>query len=350
MQTSLRKVKVMKEFTAYCPNAQIPFLTAKHLKQFDRLNLAFVVLKDGKLSFDKLNNITHLPRIREANPNLKVLMSVGGAGAAGFSTMAMTSEGREDFAKQCLNSCIEYGLDGMDLDWEFPCSIYEGMDSSPKDKENFTHLLKTIREIFDEYEKTNSKHLELTIAAGVGQWFIDQTEVPEFTKYLDHVFLMTYDLRGFGQEETGHHTTLYTKENDIYRMSADSGIQAWLDLGVPAEKIHIGAGFYSHMWTNVNPDNNGLLQVGEGGGGFGPNYDELRDEYVNKNGYVRYWDDEAKVPWLFDASTFISYDDAESVVYKCEYAKEHDLGGLFFWRYLDDPDNELIDAIDENLK
>lgn len=174
----------MREVTAYCPNKQIPYLTEKHLKQFDRLNLAFVVLREGKLSFVNLENVSELPRLREANPDLKILMSVGGAGAAGFSNMAMTEQGRVDFANDCLETIEKYGFDGMDLDWEFPGSIYEGMDSSPKDKENFTLLLKTIRETFDEKSAT---HLEISIAAGCGQWFIDQTEVPEFTKYLDQV-------------------------------------------------------------------------------------------------------------------------------------------------------------------
>lgn len=125
----------MKQLTAYCPNALIPSLTEEHLEQFDRVNLAFVVLKEGKLSFEKLPNISEVPRLRKAKPDLRILMSVGGAGAGGFSNMAMTAEGREDFARQCVETIEHYGLDGMDLDWEFPGSDY-GMDHSTLDKPN----------------------------------------------------------------------------------------------------------------------------------------------------------------------------------------------------------------------
>lgn len=333
----------MKQLTAYCPNAFIPDLTEKHLKQFDRLNLAFVVLKNGKLNFDNLANITEVPRIREANPDLRILMSVGGAGAGGFSNMALTAEGRADFARQCVEAIEHYDLDGMDLDWEFPGSDY-GMDHSPLDKPNFTALLKTVREHFDAFRRP----LDLTIAAGAGQWFMDQTEVEKYHVYLDQIMLMTYDLRGFGQKLTGHHTALYTKPDDAIKLSADSAVKDWLAVGVPADKIAIGSGFYSRVWYDVVPENNGLLREGRGGD-FGENYNVLRDQYVNKQGFKRYWDDTAKVPWLFDGETFITYDDPESVQAKCDYVNEHGLAGIFFWRYLNDPDNELIPIMREAM-
>lgn len=334
----------MPEVTAYCPNAQIPALTDDHLKQFDRINLAFVVLKDGRLSLDNLPHIDAVPRMRAVNPDLKILMSVGGAGAGGFSKMALTREGRGGFAEECVKMIDHYGLDGMDLDWEFPAVDF-GLDYSPADKENFTELLRVVRERFDAY----SRPLELTIAAAAGQWFMDTTEVEKYHVYLDQIMLMTYDLRGFGQATTGHHTALYLRPDDIYDISADSAVQDWLKVGVPAEKIALGAGFYSRVWTNVPTERNGLLQSAEGGGGFGENYNVLRDHYVNKQGFTRYWDDTAKVPWLYDGSTFITYDDAESVQAKCDYVREHGLGGIFFWRYLDDPVNELIPIMRESM-
>jgi chitinase len=49
--------------------------------------------------------------------------------------------------------------------------------------------------------------------------------------------------------------------------------------------------------------------------------------------YVRYWDDEAKVPYLFNARTgrFISYDDPESVSIKVDYILEGGFGGAIIW-------------------
>lgn len=335
----------MNEVTAYCPNKQIPELRSEDIKRFDRINLAFVVLDEGDLSFKNLENIKYVNKIRAINKDIKLIISVGGAGAAGFSTMAQTKEGREKFAQQCLTAIEKYKLDGMDLDWEFPGSVYEGMDYSANDKENYTLLLKELRETFD---KNSSKHLELSIAAGCGQWFLEQTDVKAYAPYLDNIYLMTYDLRGFGQDRTGHHTCLYLNEQEdpIYS-SANSAVQDFLSLGVPSEKLHIGAAFYSRYWTGVENKNQGLFQKADPSGDFGPNYDELRDKYINKQGFKRYFDTEAKAPYLFNGETFVSYDDAESVAYKAKYCQEHDLGGIFFWRYINDEDNELIKTMDE---
>ena len=62
-------------------------------------------------------------------------------------------------------------------------------------------------------------------------------------------------------------------------------------------------------------------------------YGDLAANYVNKNGFVRYWNDTAKVPYLYNATTgtFISYDDNESMKYKTDYIKTKGLSGAMFW-------------------
>ena len=92
------------------------------------------------------------------------------------------------------------------------------------------------------------------------------------------------------------------------------------------------------------------MQLAKTGGGYGPNYDKLEEEYINKNGYVRYWDDEAKAPFLFNGSTFISYDDAESLTHKCEYVKREGIGGIFYWCHSGDPKSVLLRTIGDAIK
>ena len=76
---------------------------------------------------------------------------------------------------------------------------------------------------------------------------------------------------------------------------------------------------YSRKAEGIQDRNHGLLQICRKPIGYGPDYSVLAKEYINKNGYVRYWDDEAKAPWLFNGSTFISYDDPESMRCKAQY-------------------------------
>jgi chitinase len=119
---------------------------------------------------------------------------------------------------------------------------------------------------------------------------------------------------------------------------------------VPKEKIVIGAAFYSRMWKDVPNVNRGLYQMSPGSGGYGPDFTELAAEYIDRNGFVRYWDEEAKAPYLFDGQTFISYDDEMSIRYKCDYVKAQELAGVMFWEYGCDRTHRLLDALYQGLQ
>ena len=122
-------------------------------------------------------------------------------------------------------------------------------------------------------------------------------------------------------------------------------------LGVPKDKLLMGAAFYSRKWTNVPAVNNGFLQLTKDGGGYGPDYHFLLQSYINKNGYTRYWDDVAKAPWLYnpEEKVFLSYDDPESLAAKCEYIIENDYAGIFYWNHISDNTRILLDAIIEGF-
>ena len=92
-----------------------------------------------------------------------------------------------------------------------------------------------------------------------------------------------------------------------------------------------------------------MLQYTQKGGVYGPNYDKLAEEYINKNGYVRYWDDEAKAPFLFNGSTFISYDDEESLAHKCAYVNREGFGGIFYWCHTGDGSGVLLRKIGQEI-
>ena len=64
------------------------------------------------------SDLAFIPTLRKQNPNLKVLLSVGGWGARGFSGAAATKESREVFIRSAQEIVDKYGLDGIDLDWE----------------------------------------------------------------------------------------------------------------------------------------------------------------------------------------------------------------------------------------
>jgi chitinase len=290
-------------------------------------------------------------RIRKENPECKLVLSIGGWGAGGFSEAAADEEGREKFALTAVEIIKKYELDGLDIDWEYPCISTAGIAATYDDRENFTKLIKTSREIMD---RELGKDKMLTIAAGAGEYFINSTNMSEVEKYLDYVQLMTYDLRGGYHIITGHHTNLLDDKKDILQASAKKAVVCFEKAGVPREKLILGAAYYSRMWKGVPDRENGLHQMAETTGGYGPSYGELVKDYINQNGYKRYFDEEARAPWLFNGDTFISYDDEVSCKEKAEYVVKNGLGGIMFWEYRLDETRTLTEvmrkALDKNYE
>ena len=158
---------------------------------------------------------------------------------------------------------------------------------------------------------------------------------------------MTYDMRGGFQKLTGHHTNLYPQTGDENGPSGALTVKLFNDAGVPLEKMVYGAAFYGRVWKDVfSTDQNGLNQASPGVGSGGGDYDQIA-ALIGKDGFVRYWDDQAKAAYLFNGTTFISYDDADSLKEKCKFIKEKGLAGLMYWAY---GSRTLFNVVDENLK
>ena len=131
---------------------------------------------------------------------------------------------------------------------------------------------------------------------------------------------------------------------------AASSVKQHLDAGIPPEKIVVGVAFYGRGFTDVRPLNRGLNQPY---GRFEATYDysELANSFIGRQGFVRYWDDRAKSPYLWNRAsrTFITYDDPQSIRAKVQYVKEHHLGGMMFWELSEDRNEELLDVIVRSL-
>lgn len=319
-----------KKVIAYVSTKDLPMMQENDIKMLDVINLAFGHIQNDAVVYEPGEYAEYFAKIKSVNPECAIVLSVGGWSAGGFSEAASTKTGRETVAKTSLELIKNYNLDGLDLDWEYPCIGIAGIASSPDDKENFTLLLKEIRELFNTYTE---KKLLLTIAAGGDSYYTRCTNMKEVQEYLDYVQLMTYDLRGGFVTHAGHHTNLYTKDADLLPVSTDFAVKCFYEAGVPKEKLVIGVAFYSRMWKNVPDVDHGYMQMAGTTGGYGPSYGDLKENYINKNGYVRYWDDEAKAPWLFNGETFLSYDDEQSIAEKAAYVNREGLLGAMYWEY-----------------
>ena len=321
--------------------------TEEEAKRLTHINIAFGRLRmDGTIDAADHPKVKMVEQIHKWNPAIKILISLVPDEPDAFTICCATEKMREKVGASCILLVQETGLDGIDLDWEYPCVPSNGSNASPADKHNFTLLCEAIRRHLDNNQ---AKHYLLTIAAGADLYYVESVELPELTKYLDYICLMTYDLKCGFHAMAGHHTQLYSSTGDVFRNSCAQALNLFNQAGVPKEKLLMGAAFYSRKWNNIQDRNHGLLQICPTGGGYGPGFDELSKDYINKNGYVRYWDDEAKAPWLFNGSTFLSYDDEESLHYKAEYVKEENFGGIFYWEHVCDTTRTLMNVLYREL-
>lgn len=332
-------------YVGYSTGRSLYEITPEQAKKLTHLNVAFGIVKDGKINIDRQRPfLSELKRIRKDNPELQILLSTGGGDQHGHGPATANKENMKIFVDSTMDIVREFDFDGIDCDWEFP-----GDEGILEEKYQHTRLFKAYREALDEYEKERGKKCWLTTAAACGQWYIDRTEIHISHEYLDFLNLMTYDLRGWNQP-SGHHTCLYDPKDAPVTFSADRSIKMLEEIGVPKEKIVIGAAFYSRMWKNVPNVNNGMHQPSPTGGGFGPGYTEISLIHEKSGRFTKYWDDDAKAPWLFDGKDFISYDDPQSVKEKCEYVKREGLKGVMYWEHGSDKTGVLFDTIYENLK
>lgn len=321
-------------------------------RKLTRINYAFALIQNGRIVTESpvdAPNLGTLVALKQENPSLQVLVSVGGwLGSGNFSDASLTRESRSQFIDSVVAFIERYHLDGLDIDWEYPAQIGAGNRFRPEDKRDYTLLLVEMRQRFNREQRKLGRRLLLSVAAGASESFLDHTQMGRVARYVDTVNLMAYDYYEPGDEKiTGNHAPLYADPADPERVSADASIHDFEDAGVPARKIVLGVPFYGHVWGHVAPANHGLFQRGSPVPNVFAPYREIVANMLN-HGFTRYWDTSASVPWLYseEKEQFVSYEDPESLALKCAYVQHHRLGGVMFWEYGGDASGALLDTID----
>ncbi|MYL41297.1 glycosyl hydrolase family 18 protein [Virgibacillus salexigens] len=311
-------------------------------------------------------NFQQLIKLKEENPHLKTFISIGGwSWSNRFSDVAADPTTREQFANSAVDFIRKYGFDGVDIDWEYPVSGgLPGNSTRPEDKQNYVLLLQEVREKLDAAEAEDGTEYLLTIASAANEEYVNNNELTQIAEIVDWINIMTYDFNGGWQTQSGHNAPLYFDPEaetaglpNAESFNVASAVNSYLNEGVPGNKLVLGTPFYGRGWSDCEATNNGEYQncspATEGtweNGTF--DFSDLEDNYINKNGYQRYWNDEAKVPYLYNASNgnFITYDDEESFGYKTDFIKSKGLAGAMFWDYSGDVNHTLVTTLATNLQ
>lgn len=239
--------------------------------------------------------------LKQKNPRLKVLLSVGGWGAGRFSEMAASDECRWNFAEDCKKIVANYHLDGIDIDWEYPTQSSANISSSPQDTEHFTLLMRDLR-------KALGKKKLLTCATVASGEYID---FKSCIKYLDFVNVMSYDM---GNPPV-HHSALFPSEISGW-MTSSAAVESHLKKGVPADKLVMGMPFYGRGDQKYHP--------------YTKNH-HLKVDATEK------WSEASQVPYLEgkDGKLVFGFENNKSLARKCQYIIDNHLRGGMYWDYAD---------------
>lgn len=304
-KATMQSSRIVAYVTSWSGVMPDPFAVTDINYAFGHVNDSF----DG-VRIDNPDRLRRIAQLKRANPNLEVLLSIGGWGSGNFSEMAADPKLRKKFAKDCRRIVKEYDLDGIDIDWEYPTSSAAGISSSPEDKANFTLLMKDLR-------KALPKKTLLTMASISSASFVD---FPAIMKYLDFVNIMAYDMAS----PPKHHSPLHSSET-LGKHSAESAVDAHLKAGVPASKLILGLPFY-----------------GRGNGPYSNFTDYKRLKIAE--GCEERWDSIACAPYIADSDgkLVLGYDNPQSIALKCDFIKEKGLLGAMYWDYAgDNEDGDL---------
>lgn len=313
-------------------------------------------------------NFKQLMELKQKYPHLKILISVGGWSLSDKFSDAALPANRAAFVASCvdmfINGNYEAGktlkgvFDGIDIDWEYPGACGLTCNFRPEDTQNFTALLAEFRSQLNAQGALDGKYYSLTIAAPAGSEFSSKIELNNIPQYLDFVNLMAYDFHGGWESPmvTGFHSALYGAPADpaySQRLWADASVQDYLNGGVPAGKLVLGVPFYGRGWTGVapGPNNDGLWQSASRlpRGKWERGINDYKDLVPLEATYQTYIHPQTQAFYIYNGSTWWSYDNPVSMTTKMTYVKNRGLGGVMFWELSGDNGN-LIRAIYNGLQ
>ncbi|MDQ1645635.1 MAG: chitinase [Cryptosporangiaceae bacterium] len=349
-------------------------------------------------------NFNQLLKMKKANPNVKVLISLGGwTKSTWFSQVAATPERRAAVVKACLDTFIKGNLpaagtvggdgsgagvfDGIDIDWEYPTQVAGGnVDPTPADRANATALFSEFRSQLDTLGAASKKHYLLTAAMPAAKNSSKYFQLQKVGQILDWIYVMTYDYNGGWSKKTSP-TSLFNSdpkdENAKDPTWNTTGTVGFYERsGVSPDKIVVGVPFYGLQFIRT-PEKNALWQPYDNKGldanslDFdrtpNPTYHQMVDvakvltaDGKGQNGFTRKWVSPAGEPWLFSATanhhlcdtfnpdgtcvapyelqtpTVITYEDPASLHERTKLVSQSGLRGVFAWELSQDSNDAQL--------
>ncbi|XP_069697655.1 endochitinase-like [Periplaneta americana] len=308
----------------------------------------------------KMNGFRNFTSLKLKYPELKTMVSVGGwaEGGHNYSQLVSRKERRDTFIDSVVEFMHEFGFDGLDLDWEYPGA--RERDGKPSDKDNFLYLVEELRRRFDEEDSD----WELTMAVPLTRPKLkDGYHVPELCRIANAINVMAYDMRGIWNGFADVHSPLYKRPHDtraLEEVNVNDGLQLWVDMGCPTDKLVVGVPFYGHTYVLSPNDTSYELgaPIDKNATIRGMSYYQICQALqANNSEWVEQWDEFGLCPYAYKDDIWVGYENPKSIQIKMDFIKEKGYAGAMMWalgsddfRGLCGPTNPLVTILHNNMK
>ncbi|KAH9700068.1 Receptor-like serine/threonine-protein kinase [Citrus sinensis] len=283
--------------------------------------------------------------LKKENPSITILLSIGqgmDTNYSIYSSMVSNSSHRKSFIDCSIRIARLYGFQGLDFAWTAP---------------NTSTDLFNIGLLFDEWRIAATK-LEAKNSSRQQSQLILTARFhysPPANSYLlnsrqrnlnwVHAVTASY-YEPVSTNFTAPPAALYGSSSGGFARSTDQVLKAWIERGLPADKLVMCLPFYGYAWRLVKPEDNGI-----GAAAAGPAlHDSGLVTYKEINNHIKTYGPDVQV--MYNSTYEVNYcsiekiwfgfDDVEAVRMKVAYAKEKKLRGYFVWRVDYDDHNWVL--------
>nr|ADX07298.1 putative chitinase [Flammulina velutipes] len=278
--------------------------------------------------------------------NTKIKLSIGGwTGSHYFSDAVATNDSRQLFAENIALVYKTFGIDGIDIDWEYPGHQGESANVvSHQDALNFLAFLRVLRAALPAGAIITAATQPVPFVGEDGQ---PMRDVSEFATLLDWILIMNYDVYS-SSSTPGPNAPFYDACHNSTQPEANAvgAFNAWNAAGVPASQMVLGIPSYGYLSTStattlrsrfiarqtssalVADDNKpeGQIQFRSlvSQNALVLNSTSAVVSFVAGEGFVREWDECSSTPYLRSSQPgqVVSYDDTESLALKAAFVQK----------------------------